>query len=157
MIGRVPQSAAEVASPFYFVLPELLLCNHPVFLAPWNILHRSKISWPGMPGQAVCAAGTRAAAGLAGHQSPTPHFQSFSSFSLASPIVSLLHHFNSTKWNLCYCPYLLSMSSGSYMLSLLSETSFYCCQHCGAAVPAEQQAACSALPCSLSRKLPPAI
>lgn len=111
--------------------------------------------WLWVNSRTCCAAGCCKLP--AGHPSPTPHFQSVSNFSLASPIVSLLNHFNSTKWSLCYCPYLLPMSSGSYMLSLLSETSFYCCQHCGAAVPAEQQAVCSPLPCSLSRKLPPAI
>lgn len=116
-----------------------------------------KISQPGNTGQVSGAAGTWAPAWLPGHPSPTPHFQSFSNFSLASLLVSLLNHFNSTKWSLCYCPYLLSMSSGSPMLSLLSETSFYCCQHCSVAVPAEQQAAGSALPSSSSRKLPPAI
>lgn len=116
-----------------------------------------KISQPGNTGQVSGAAGTWAPAWLPGHPSPTPHFQSFSNFSLASLLVSLLNHFNSTKWSLCYCPYLLSMSSGSPMLSLLSETSFYCCQHCSVAVPAEQQAAGSALPSSSSRKLPLAI
>lgn len=120
-----------------------------------DILPRSQNSWAGPAEQSMLQ--NPCCKLPVDHPSPTPHFQSVSNFSLASPIVSLLNHFNSTKWSLCYCPYLLSMSSGSYMLSLLSETSFYCCQHCGAAVPAEQQAVCSPLPCSLSRKLPPAI